>query len=130
MVVTLLGVLAIMLVVENRVEDHFDAQISQEFDSIRKEVDTRLERDPERHAVPDAGADGRTDDHAGADRAAADAVRDRVTDGKPDGDGDDLFQGDADADDHHRAALAARAVDLLLVVLEHPPGAELRRRWS
>jgi hypothetical protein len=45
-VVVLLGVLAIMLVVENRVESHFDNQISQQFDSIRKEVDTRLSAIP------------------------------------------------------------------------------------
>src|ERR1700759_867591 len=45
-VVILLGVLAIMLVVETRVENPFDAQISQEFDSIRKEVDTRLSAIP------------------------------------------------------------------------------------
>jgi hypothetical protein len=41
-VVILLGFLAIMLVIENRVEDHFDNEITQQFDSIRKEVDQRL----------------------------------------------------------------------------------------
>jgi hypothetical protein len=51
-VVVLLGVLAIMLVVENRVEDHFDTQISQQFDSIRKEVDTRLSAIPSVTPIP------------------------------------------------------------------------------
>jgi hypothetical protein len=41
-VVILAGMLAILLLVEHRVEDHFDKRITTEFDSVRKEIDQRL----------------------------------------------------------------------------------------
>jgi hypothetical protein len=41
-VVILGGMLAILLLVEHRVEQHFDNRITSEFDSVRKEIDQRL----------------------------------------------------------------------------------------
>jgi len=41
-VVILGGMLAILLLVEHRVEQHFDNRITSEFNSVRKEIDQRL----------------------------------------------------------------------------------------
>jgi len=41
-VVILGGMLAILLLVEHRVENHFDNRITSEFEAVRKEIDQRL----------------------------------------------------------------------------------------
>src|ERR1700760_2285326 len=51
-IVVLAGMLAILLVVENRVEDHFDNEITQQFDSIRRDVDQELRTLPSVTPVP------------------------------------------------------------------------------